>query len=465
MTIGKLSDEVLLEIFRYYLDASPWSWSRLVHIFRKWRRLVFSNQQSLQLRLFCTHGTPVEKTLDCWPRSLPIVVAYGGSPGLDPPAPEDENDIMAALNQTDRVHSISLTITSSLLRSLSAIKRPFSKLEDLILLSRDGAQLKLPSSFQWGQHLRLLHSTGIVIPALIRSHYSSIMDLQLQDVPNPWHFPPNELPDALFRMAKLQSLSLHFLPTSDHVAVSLPTCDRVVLPALIRLKYEGITRDLKILMARIDAPRLEDIEVTFPNEFIPDLSNFIAFIDRIEMHKSHRQAHILSSENAISISLIQPGAPTRIKFRSLRETLYLRLFYMVRIFSQFSALRLDVEDLHIDVTRQSRQEGSSYIAQWLHLLNLFGGVKWLRLVGNLSTDIVRLLDTAALPALRCLYIPQPGPCHVPLREVVVSFMTFRRLSGHPIAVEYERLSQIGELSGAGTKYAQCCRHCSLTRLQ
>jgi hypothetical protein len=32
---------------------------------------------TLRLRLFCTHGTPVLKTLDCWP-TLPIVVQYGG---------------------------------------------------------------------------------------------------------------------------------------------------------------------------------------------------------------------------------------------------------------------------------------------------------------------------------------------------------------------------------------------------
>ena len=452
MTIGKLSDEVLLEIFRYHLDASPWSWSRLIHICRKWRHLVFLHRRSLQLRLFCTHGTPVKRTLDCWPRSLPIVVDYGGVPGLDPPTLEDENDIMAALNQPDRVHSISLTITSSLLERLSAIKRPFLKLEHLILVSRDGVQLTLPSAFQWGQRLRRLHLTRIVIPTLVQLHNSSITDLQLHEVSNPFHSSPNALPNALFRMAQLRSLSPRSLSTSDHVAVSLPSWNRVVLPALTRLKYRGIDRELENLVARIDdAPRLEDIEVTFSNESITDLSKLIAFIDRIEIHKSHRQAHILSSENAISISFVQPGAPTRIKFRSVHDSLYLRLFFMARIFTRFSALLLDVEDLHINVAQQSIQEDTSYIAQWLQLLNLFGGVHWLHVVGKLSTEIVRLLDKAELPALHGLYIPQPGPCHVPLREAVVSFMTLRRLSGHPIVVEYERLSHMSQLSGAGTR--------------
>ncbi|KAI9436675.1 hypothetical protein H4582DRAFT_2099729, partial [Lactarius indigo] len=50
VTIGKLSDEVLLEIFRYYLDASPRFWPRLVHICRKWRHVVLTFQRGLHLR-------------------------------------------------------------------------------------------------------------------------------------------------------------------------------------------------------------------------------------------------------------------------------------------------------------------------------------------------------------------------------------------------------------------------------
>ncbi|KAH9010358.1 hypothetical protein EDB83DRAFT_2557225 [Lactarius deliciosus] len=137
VTIGELSDNVLLNIFRYYLDAFPQHWPRLVHICRRWRRIVFASQQALHLRIFCTHGTPV----------LKIVVKYGGSVDLDPPAPEDEDNILAALKQSDRVSSISLTITKSLLEKLSAIERTFSELEDLVLLSQDGVQLTLPSAF------------------------------------------------------------------------------------------------------------------------------------------------------------------------------------------------------------------------------------------------------------------------------------------------------------------------------
>ena len=89
---------------------------------------------------------PVLKTLNCWP-TLPIVVQYGGFLAPCPPSTEDEDNILTALKQSDRVISISLTVTNSLLEKLSAIEKPFSELEDLVL-SRDGGLLTLPSAFR-----------------------------------------------------------------------------------------------------------------------------------------------------------------------------------------------------------------------------------------------------------------------------------------------------------------------------
>ena len=60
------------------------------------------------------------------------------------------------------------------------------------------------------------------------------------------------------------------------------------------------------------------------------------------------------------------------------------------------------------------------------------------------------LPVDMLPALHKLYIPQPGPRDVVLREAVMSFMISRRLSGHPIAVEYERSCDINEQNETGT---------------
>ncbi|KAH9011641.1 hypothetical protein EDB84DRAFT_1583293, partial [Lactarius hengduanensis] len=52
VTIGELSDDCLLNIFRYYLDVSPRRWPRLVHICRRWRRIVLTYQRALHLQMF-----------------------------------------------------------------------------------------------------------------------------------------------------------------------------------------------------------------------------------------------------------------------------------------------------------------------------------------------------------------------------------------------------------------------------
>ena len=78
----------------------------------------------LNLRLYFTPGAPVLRVLEDWP-VLPIVLQYGGLLNLDPPAPEEDINIVAALKQSGRVSSIRLTATSSLLEKFSAISEPF----------------------------------------------------------------------------------------------------------------------------------------------------------------------------------------------------------------------------------------------------------------------------------------------------------------------------------------------------
>jgi hypothetical protein len=292
-----------------------------MHIHCKWRSIVFDSQQPLQLRLLCTHGMPVLKTLECWP-TMPIIVQYGGSPALEPPAPEDKGSIVAALKQSDCITSISLTVTPSLLETLSTINRPFLELEDLVLLSRNNMRLTLPGSFQWGPHLQRLHLTGVTFPALVlqlRYHSKNIVDLHLHEVLKPSRFQLDTLLDALSGMAHLQSLSLHFLPTTKPLTSPPPYRKLIILPlilpALICLTFQRRTEHLEGLVTRIDAPLLGQIKVTFLNESDFDLSKLRVFIDRIGMHKSHCRAEIVTSNLANSISLTQPGDATCLKFK------------------------------------------------------------------------------------------------------------------------------------------------------
>ncbi|KAH9171662.1 hypothetical protein EDB89DRAFT_1970291, partial [Lactarius sanguifluus] len=215
-------------------------------------------------------------------------------------------------------------------------------------------------------------------------------------------------------MAQLRSLSLHFPSTANSLATTPQSGKHVVLPSLTRLNFRGTAEYLEVLVARIDAPCLRDIEVTFFDKLIVEVSKLGKFIDRIEIHKSHRQAHILFSERAISISLIQPGTPTCLKLQLFCEPLSEQLLFMTRVCNHLSASLFNVEGLRISTTRPPGQGDSEY-GGWRDLLNSFTSVKWFHVAGNLSTNIVHDLQLpdrgceTVLPSLYTLYIAQPGP--------------------------------------------------------
>jgi hypothetical protein len=264
------------------------------------------------------------KTLDFWP-ALPIIVQYGGLPNLDLPAPWDDDNIIAALKQSSRVCSISLTVTSSLLKKLSKITEPFLELEELTLLSSDDIQLTFPSTFRCGPRLRALHSTRISFPSLpqLLSPSHALVDLQLHKIRSRY-CSPEAITNSLSGMTQLRSLSLSLsFSTRRNYHDSPPQAEeRVVLSALTFLKYQGTGNYLDSLVARIDAPHLQDIDIIFFRQPTMDTLQLGRFIQRIEMQRSFSQAAVHSSEQDISISLMDSSTSTPLRLRISGEQSY-----------------------------------------------------------------------------------------------------------------------------------------------
>jgi hypothetical protein len=96
VTISQMPEDVLVEIFDFYVNnASHDAWHTLVHVCQQWRCVVFASPRRLNLRLYCTEKTPLEKSLNIWP-VLPIVIDYTHFPQLRRPG---VTNIIAALNQ------------------------------------------------------------------------------------------------------------------------------------------------------------------------------------------------------------------------------------------------------------------------------------------------------------------------------------------------------------------------------
>jgi len=116
---------------------------------------------------------------------------------------------------------------------------------------------------------------------------------------------------------------------------------------------------------------------------------------------------------------------------------------MAQICNHFPAFLLGVGNLGINTTQPTSGHDGVESEQWLGLLRSFSGAEKVHVAGELVTDVVHALKPAneeepatVLPALRNLYLQEPGPLFAPLRAAVVPFVTSRRLSGCPVTVEY-----------------------------
>jgi hypothetical protein len=450
LTTEKLSDDILLYIFRRCLDVTPRLWPTLAWVSHRWRQIVLTSPLGLNLRLHCTHGTPVLEALNCW-TALPIVVLYGGAPNLEPPATEDDDSIIAALKQSDRVSSISLTITRSLIKKLSTISQPILGLEELSLLSHDGLQLTLPSTFRWGHRLRTLDSTGVGFPSFPQLLLPSrgLVDLRIHEIPTTGYFSPDAFANALSGMTNLRSLSLHFLslpPRRSYFGFLPQSGERAVLPALTYLKYQGTSNYLDNFVARIDAPRLGDIDITFFCQPTMDASQLGRFIGRTDMQASLIRAEAETSAKAISVSFADASTCTPLRVQISCKRLDWQLSCMAQVCNQFSPFLFRVKELSINTTQWSNEQDDVVGGQWLDLVRSFGGARDFWMANDLATDILRSLGEAngenptVLPALHYLCVENPMEMNESSWDALLLFITSRSLSSRPVQANV-RLSQ------------------------
>ena len=441
-----LSNDILLNIFRHCLDATPRIWPTLVWVCQRWRGIVLASPLGLNLRLYCTHRTPVLKSLDCWP-ALPIIVKYGGVPNLDPPAPEDDDNIIAALRQSGRVSSISLTVTGSLLEKLSTISEPLSGLEELVLLPQDNVQHTLPSTFLWGSRLHTLHSTRIAFPSLppLLLLCQDLVDLQLHEIPISGYFSPEEFANALSGTPQLRSLTLHLLSfprRRSHLGFPPPQGERINLAALTHLKYRGTSKYLDIFVARIDAPRLEDIEITLFSQPTMDTLQLGRFIQRTEMQTLFSHAKVETFAHAISISFSNSDISTPLRLQISCKQLHWQLSCMTQICDWIAPFLFHVGDLGINTAQLPDEQVDVDGEQWVDLLRSFkfGAGESFWVDGELTADILCALgpanegDTTLFPSLRQVRVQKPIEMHGPSWDSVQSFTTSRSISGHPVQV-------------------------------
>jgi hypothetical protein len=447
MTIDMLPENTLLEIFEFYLDgARIEAWITLVHVSRKWRGVAFGSPRRLNLRLYCRARTPVRETLHVWPL-LPIVVS-----GNDNQEWHLDN-LVTALGHSDRVCGVELwPVPSSQMENvLAAMQEPFPALTYLDLVSKDQTVPVVPDSFLGGSApcLRSLSLDRIPFPSLPTLLFSAtdLVNLSLCGIPLSGYISPEAMVAGLSSLSRLKSLWLEF--QWPHWESRRPApATRALLPALTHFEFKGFCKYLEDLVARIDAPLLDDLNLTFSHQLVFDTAQLAEFISRTPKFKAPDKAYVKFSDSHVSVTLAPRATfDGTFHFAISCEDSFWQLSSLTQVFASplYQALIPTVEHLYILDTEFLRPCWQDEIneeedSQWLELLRPFTAVKDLYLYREFVPYFAATLQeidtesvTEVLPALQWIFLEDPW-LSGSVQETIKHFIALRRLSGDPIVV-------------------------------
>ena len=452
VTVDALPDVALLEIFDFYqFEEQIEAWYALVHVCQKWRKIIFESPRRLNLRLYCRAGTPVRETLDVWP-PLPIVVMVHGDEVWN------EDDIVAVLERNDRVCGIDLwpgyVPNSQLERLFATMQQPFPALTRLQLHceARDEIAPVIPH-FLGGSAPRLqsLILGGIPFPGLPKLLLSAVhlATLELSSIPHSGYFSPKAMVTGLSGLTRLERLAIAFdspqcRPDANNRRPPPPT--RTLLPLLTAFQFKGVGEYLEDLVAQIDAPILNALEITFFHQLIFDTPQLTQFISRTPKFNTYDRARVVFSELDVRITLSQTFEET-LKLGILSNQSEWQLSSLAQVRSSFfpQDLLLTVEYLHILENEFWRPDWQEDVEndQWLEILHPFTGVKDLYMsqefVPRITPALRELVGervTEVLPALQSVFLEESLSLG-PVEEAIGQFGQFvaaRQLAGHLITI-------------------------------
>ena len=478
MTSDILPDDVLLEIFNFYVDEDidgdfdPFNeqrideWITLAHVCRRWRSIVFQSPNRLNLRVYCTPKTPVRDTLDIWP-PLPLIICDADDILDDEPSRVD--NIIAALEHHGRMCQIDLVcLTSSQLEYVansSAMQKPFPELTDLRLKTYYGPGPILPDSFLGGTapRLRSLDLFSVPFPGLLKLLSSAIhlVSLDLRNVPRSGYIPPEAMAASFSALTSLKSLRLEFRypprprPTpQSRLLLPLPLT-RSILPRLTEIRFKGGSEYLEEILAQLDAPRLNKLHITFFNQIIFDMPQLSQFVSRSSTLRTSEKGYIRFGSKAIIVKF--PSQTSNYDVLSL-EILCTASDWQLSSIEQVCTSSCPpistLEDLYIFGDRRYPPHWQDDVKNtlWLDLLRPFVAVKNLYLPIELALRIAPALQelvggrtTEVLPTLENIFLEVWNPPH----EGIKMFVAARRLTTHPVAISHwnrnSELDTLGDL--------------------
>ena len=197
-------------------------------------------------------------------------------------------------------------------------------------------------------------------------------------------------------------------------------------------------------MARIDAPLLDSIWITFFHQLIFDIPQLAQFMRRTTRLQAPNEAHVDFNDYSVQIGSrpLERASEDRSRLRFSCRDLDWQLSSLAQILTSFFPSVYMVEHLYISVPRNlpSQWQDVTENVQWLEFFHPFTGVKNLHVCEEYAQCIAPALQeivgervTDVLPTLEGLFLEDLPPSG-PVKEAIGQFIAARQLLGHPVAV-------------------------------
>jgi hypothetical protein len=383
--------------------------------------------------------------LDVWP-ALPLVIQsfllY---------RTECVDNIIAVLERSDRVCRIHLgnVQSSDLEIILAAMEQTFPELTYLLLHSDETVPV-VPDSFLGGSapRLKYLELDRIPLLGLPKLHLSAphLVNLHLVCIPHSGYISPEAMVPALSSMTSLQGLTLNFRsPRScpDRTSRHPPPSTRSVLPLLRYFTFKGASEYLEDLVARINAPRIIYLHITFFNDIVFDTPQIMQFISRTPTSRALEKANItLRNRNPSLDFSSRTSGNGKVNVGILCQGLDWQLSSLEQVCTSCLPPLSTLEDLYIYEDQFSQPDWKDDIENglWLQPLHPFTAVTNLYLseqfaprIGPALQELAEGRTTEVLPALQNIFLKGLEPSG-PVQEGIAKFVASRQVTSRPITV-------------------------------
>ncbi len=426
-------------------------WFKLAHVCQRWRNLILGSPSYLGLCLVCTMGTPVADMLAHSP-PLPLVIdAFNQDRDI---TAEDEDGIILALQQRDRIRRIRLEIPAPNLQYLiTAIDEEYPMLEYLTMapLFKDkSTTLKLPETLR-APHLRHLGLFGFAIPnrSQLLTTAVHLVTLCLAMADRSTYFQPNTLLRWLSFMPHLRTLVVLFyfpVPNRDveKQLLRIPIMDHIALPNLRHLWFRGVSAYMEAFVHRITAPRIQKLQIFLFEQLTFSIPHLLQFMNTIEDFR-FSGAKFQFSEEQVDAELYPREAAEETEMYALHIRVHCwhldwQISSMAQIlnalgqaFSAVDHLALEHEEhsqsfkVHNDVDR----------TVWHKFFKPFINVKTLHIDDGFVNELAHCLQSEdgedpleLLPELQELTYSGSGDND----DAFIPFIDARQSSGHPVTL-------------------------------